>query len=134
MCAMNILCVHYIFKKVWYLMKTAVIGSRNLSIENIGRYIPENTTELFSGGAKGVDTCVREYAKKHGIKLTEILPEYNKYGRAAPLKRNLEIIKNSDIVVVLWDGASRGSRFVINECKKVGREIKVHIITEKGEE
>lgn len=72
--------------------------------------------------------------KKHGIKLTEILPEYNKYGRAAPLKRNLEIIKNSDIVVVLWDGASRGSRFVINECKKVGREIKVHIITEKGEE
>ncbi len=130
---MNILCVHYIFKKVWDLMKTAVIGSRNLSIENIGQYIPESTTELFSGGAKGVDTCVREYAEKHGIKLTEILPEYNKYGRAAPLKRNLEIIKNADIVVALWDGVSRGTLFVINECKKIDREINIYIITEKGE-
>ena len=114
-------------------MKTAVIGSRNLSIENIGQYIPESTTELFSGGAKGVDTCVREYAEKHGIKLTEILPEYNKYGRAAPLKRNLEIIKNADIVVALWDGVSRGTLFVINECKKIDREINIYIITEKGE-
>lgn len=32
-----------------------------------------------------VDTSAREYALKHGIKLTEFLPEYDKYGKRAPL-------------------------------------------------
>ena len=34
-------------------MKVAVIGSRNLSVENLGDYLPDDTTEIVSGGAKG---------------------------------------------------------------------------------
>lgn len=45
-------------------MKVAIIGSRTLRIENLGDYLPENVTEIISGGAVGVDTCAREYAKK----------------------------------------------------------------------
>ena len=56
-------------------MKVAVIGSRGLSVSDLGRYLPENTTEIVSGGAKGVDTSAREYALSHGIKLTEFLQE-----------------------------------------------------------
>ena len=56
-------------------MKVAVIGSRGLSVTDLGRYLPENTTEIVSGGARGVDTSAREYALSHGIKLTEFLPE-----------------------------------------------------------
>ena len=47
-------------------MKVAVIGSRNINVENIGKYLPENTDELVSGGAKGIDTCVKEYAIAEG--------------------------------------------------------------------
>ena len=36
-------------------MKVAVIGSRGLSVTDLGRYLPENTTEIVSGGARGVD-------------------------------------------------------------------------------
>lgn len=54
-------------------MKVAVIGSRGLSVTDLGRYLPENTTEIVSGGARGVDTSAREYALSHGIKLTEFL-------------------------------------------------------------
>lgn len=57
-------------------MKVAVIGSRGLTTDNLGEYLPEGTTEIISGGAKGIDTCAREYAVSHGIKLTEVLPEY----------------------------------------------------------
>lgn len=57
-------------------MKVAVIGSRNLIVENLGQYLPEKTTEIVSGRAKGVDTCAREYASAKGLKLTEFLPEY----------------------------------------------------------
>ena len=74
-------------------MKVAVIGSRGLTVSNLGDYLPCDTTEIISGGAKGVDTCARYYALSHGIKITEYLPEYEKYGRAAPLKRNITIIQ-----------------------------------------
>ena len=73
-------------------MKVAVIGSRNLTVENIGDYLPNETTEIVSGGAKGIDTCARDYAVRHGLILTEFLPEYHKYGRRAPLIRNDRII------------------------------------------
>lgn len=109
-------------------MKVAVIGSRGLSVSDLGRCLPENTTEIVSGGAKGVDTSAREYALSHGIKLTEFLPEYTKYGRSAPLKRNITIIEYSDIVLAFWDGKSRGTKFVIDNCRKFGVEVRVYIM------
>lgn len=109
-------------------MKVAVIGSRGLSVSDLGRYLPENTTEIVSGGAKGVDTSAREYALSHGIKLTEFLPEYTRFGRSAPLKRNITIIEYSDIVIAFWDGKSRGTKFVIDNCRKLGVEVRVYIM------
>ncbi len=106
-------------------MRVAVIGSRGLTVDDLGKYLPEGTTEIVSGGAKGIDTCAREYAASHGIKLTEFLPEYAKYGRGAPLKRNITIIQNSDIVLAFWDGKSPGTKFVINKCGEMGVEVKV---------
>ncbi len=66
-------------------MKVAVIGSRNLHVEHLGAFLPAKTTEIVSGGAKGIDTCAKEFALQKSIKLTEFLPEYEKYGRIAPL-------------------------------------------------
>ncbi len=106
-------------------MRVAVIGSRGLTVEDLGKYLPDRTTEIVSGGAKGIDTCAREYAASHGIKLTEFLPEYAKYGRGAPLKRNITIIQNSDIVLAFWDGSSHGTKFVIDKCREMGVEVKV---------
>ena len=60
-------------------MKVAVVGSRGLSVSNLGDYLPKETTEIISGGAKGVDTSPRDYANANGIKLTEFLPDYEKY-------------------------------------------------------
>ncbi len=109
-------------------MRVAVIGSRNLSVENLGAYLPCDTTEIISGGAKGVDTCARNYALSHGIKITEYLPEYKKYGRAAPLKRNIIIIQNADLVLAFWDGKSKGTKFVIDSCEKLGVEVRVVLL------
>ena len=109
-------------------MKVAIIGSRGLTVSDFGRYLPENTTEIVSGGAKGVDTSAKEYAKSNGIKLTEFLPEYTRFGRSAPLKRNITIIEYADIVLAFWDGKSRGTKFVIDNCRKLGVEVRVYII------
>ena len=97
-------------------MKIAVIGSRGITVPDLEKYLPHETTEIVSGGAKGVDTSAKEYATAHDIKRTEFLPEYDKYGRYAPLKRNISIIEYADIVLVFWDGKSRGTKYVIEKC------------------
>lgn len=107
-------------------MKVAVVGSRNLRVDDLGKYLPDGVTEIISGGARGVDTCAREYALAQGIKLTEFLPEYEKYGRVAPLRRNITIIEHADLVIAFWDGKSRGTKFVIEECKERGVPVKIY--------
>jgi len=57
---------------------------------NISKYIPPKTTEIVSSGAKGVDTFAQWFTLENGFALTEFLPDYDKYGRRAPLMRNLE--------------------------------------------
>jgi len=109
-------------------MKVAVIGSRGLTVADLGKYLPPETTEIVSGGAKGVDTSAHEYAKANHIKLTEFLPQYDKFGRNAPLKRNLMIIEYADFVLAFWDGKSRGTKFVIDKCGELNFGVKVFMI------
>ncbi len=108
-------------------MKIAVVGSRRLKVNDLGRYLPAGVTEIVSGGARGIDTCAREYAEKNRIKLTEFLPQYEKYGRSAPLKRNLQIIDYADLVLAFWDGNSKGTKYIIEQCKKQNKEIKIFL-------
>jgi len=110
-------------------MRVAVVGSRSIHIDNLEDYLPSDTTEIVSGGARGVDLCARNYALVHGIKLTEFYPEYEKYGRVAPIKRNLLIINNSDLVIAFWDGKSRGTDFVIRACQNHNIKVIVHIMS-----
>lgn len=107
-------------------MKIAIVGSRNLTVNNLENYLPDNTTEIVSGGARGIDTCARKYAIAHNLKLTEFLPEYNKFGRRAPLIRNLEIIDYADAVIAFWDGQSRGTQFVIQKCREKRKKVTVY--------
>lgn len=109
-------------------MKVAVIGSRGILNCDLSEYLPEDTDEIVSGGAKGIDSCARVYAKKHGIKLTEFLPEYEKYGRGAPLRRNIQIIDYADVVLAFWDGTSRGTKFVMDKCREKGKKSRFFLI------
>ena len=106
-------------------MKIAIIGSRNLHINELDKFIPKNVQTIVSGGAEGIDTCARDYARKKGLKMIEYFPDYKKYGRSAPLKRNISIIEEADKVLAFWDGKSRGTKFVIDKCKEMNKSVNV---------
>ena len=110
-------------------MKVAIVGSRGLEIEDFTPYLPPDVTEIVSGGAKGIDQCAAAYAHDHGLKLTEYKPDYRRFGRGAPLKRNLEIVDYADFVLIVWDGASRGSRYVIQACETIGKPHRIVQLT-----
>ena len=109
-------------------MKIAVIGSRGMVVRDLENYLPKETTEIVSGGARGVDTSARYYAQNKGLKLTEFLPDYDTYGKIAPLMRNLEIIDYADEVYAFWDGISRGTKFVIENCRRKKKKIHVFML------
>ena len=110
-------------------MKVAIIGSRGLIVEDFSAYLPPETTEIVSGGARGIDTCARNFAQANGIKLTEFLPEYSMFGRNAPLYRNIQIIMYSDMVLAFHDGSSRGTKFVIDNCRRLGVPVEIILLT-----
>lgn len=108
-------------------MKAAVVGSRGLTVD-LSIYLPENITHIISGGALGIDRCARNYAKLCGIALTEYLPDYEQFGKTAPIIRNNLIIDDAEFVFAFWDGASKGTKYVIDRCKKIGKPIKVVVL------
>lgn len=108
-------------------MKVGVIGSRGLVVRDLGRYLPENTTEIVSGGARGVDSSAAQYALANGLKLKEFLPDYELYGKRAPLMRNLEIIAYADLILAFWDGRSKGTLFTVQRCRKAGKPVRLFL-------
>ncbi len=106
-------------------MKVAIIGSRDCPAIDILAQLDELPEEIISGGARGADTYAREFALQHYIPLTEFLPEYDKYGRGAPLVRNRLIAEHCDLLLAFWDGKSHGTKYTIDYAKKLGKTIKI---------
>ena len=109
-------------------MKLAIIGSRNITHideKELSTLIPHNVSEIVSGGASGIDRIAADYAHKSGIKLTEFLPEYNRYRRAAPLKRNEAIARYADEALAIWDGRSKGTKHTIELFYYLGKKVTV---------
>jgi hypothetical protein len=98
-----------------------VIGSRNFTDYAVVREHLSNIamTVMVSGGARGADAMGEKYADEMGILKEVYLPDYDKYGRAAPFVRNGDIIKNSEVVLAFWDGKSNGTRDSLNKCVKL---------------
>ena len=106
-------------------MRVAIIGSRTLNMPIPEGIVPKNTTEILSGGANGIDRSARAFALAHRIRIVEVLPDYDRYGHSAPLRRNDEIIAAADLVLAFWDGKSRGTKYVIDCCHEIGKPVKV---------
>ena len=105
-------------------MKIAIIGSRKIKNPDIEKFV-STYDEIVSGGAVGVDSAAAKFAKEQGLKLTEFLPQYEKYGRGAPIIRNREIVDYAEKVVAFWDGRSRGTLSVIEYAQKTGKPCEI---------
>ena len=109
-------------------MKVAIVGSRDVDLSQLDwldGQVPPDCDGFVSGGARGVDQMAVQLADKRGVPCWEYLPDYARYGRGAPLVRNREIVKQADLVLAVWDGKSRGTRYVMDQCKKTGTALRV---------
>lgn len=112
-------------------MNIAVVGSRNFrDYTFLSKILSKvsNITSIVSGGADGADSLAEQYAELHGIRLKLFLPEYEKYGKSAPIIRNRDIISNADMCIAFWDGKSRGTKHTISLAKKRAIPTEVYVL------
>lgn len=111
-------------------MRLAIVGSRTAGDEHMPLLAAEvaklGRPELIvSGGARGADTLARRYAEEHGIELLEFLPDWDRLGKSAGFARNVRIAEAADVVLALWDGASRGTQHTLRCARERGKRVVV---------
>lgn len=117
-------------------MKIAIVGSRDFPTrEEVNDYLEKQLYnlkefEIITGGARGVDTFAISWCKMEGINC-EVIRPINPKDKISYLFRNIEIITKADIVVAFWDGKSKGTKFVIDYCRKRDKTLFVKESTRK---
>lgn len=113
-------------------MKVAIIGSRGFNdYELLKSRLLEHVKVIeciISGGAKGADSLAERFAQEYNIPTKIFLPDWKQFGRSAGIVRNKEIVKEADLCFIFWDGESKGTKSVIDFCKKLNKDATVHII------
>lgn len=105
-------------------MRLAIVGSRSFNdypsfekeiLDNIDI---SNVTEIISGGAVGTDRLAEIFADKYNIPIKILSPDWKRYGKRAGIIRNIDIVKEAELVFAFWDGVSKGTSFGIREAIK----------------
>ena len=111
-------------------MKLLIVGSRSIQKFDISPYVPADVDTIISGGADGIDQLAEQYADLHRFTKYIIRPRYDLFGRAAPLKRNQQMVDMADAVLVIWDGHSKGTQYTLNYAKKQNKAVTLVLFEE----
>ena len=104
-------------------MKLLIVGSRSITDFDLSSYVPADVDTIISGGAEGIDGLAERYADLHRLSKYILRPQYNLYGRAAPLKRNEQMVIMADAVLVIWDGCSKGAQYTLKYARKLNKPV-----------
>jgi len=114
-------------------MKVAIVGNREgWTFDEIRKRFLEvlktcgvtaNDT-IISGGADGVDTFAQFIAKLFGMKILIIYPKIYERIPDRYFNRNLEIVKEADLIVAFNKaGKQSGTLNTINNAKNLGKKL-----------
>ena len=89
--------------------------------------LPRDTT-VISGGARGVDTAAIGAARALGMNC-EIFPaQWEKFGKSAGFRRNIDIVAAADKVVAFWDGESKGTKLSIDLARDSKKPLEIILV------
>jgi hypothetical protein len=82
-------------------------------------------SEVVSGHSGDVDLAGERWAQIAGVPVKLFHPNWTKYGRRAGPLRNAEMARYAaeggrGALLLIWDGASKGSRNMLEEARKAG--------------
>lgn len=121
--------------------RVVVAGSRSITDTfTVEQYIRSNypsdsaphhwNCEIVHGGARGVDSAASEFATDYGLEQTVFEPEWDEHGKSAGPMRNAKMADYGDMLVAVWDGASSGTRDMIEKALDAGMDVHVEVLND----
>jgi hypothetical protein len=115
-------------------MRVIVCGSRTFGVRDahlaeMDRLLSELPPDvvIVHGDAYGADKLAGKWAALHGRKVEAYPADWTRHGLAAGPLRNSEMLADgADQVIAFWDGASRGTKDMINKARAAGVPTRVH--------
>lgn len=114
-------------------MKTIIAGSRGASYQETMDAIfkcPWPITSVVSGMARGPDTFGREWAIANDIPVHCYPADWVKWGKWAGYERNARMAKDSEALIAVWDGTSKGTKHMIEGANEYGLKVYIYSINE----
>jgi hypothetical protein len=106
-------------------VKTIIAGGREylFKAQDIQKLdeLKHTITEVVSGCARGADTEGEKWAGKNNIPVKKFPANWNKYGKSAGYRRNEEMAKYADAVILFPGGKGTGHMYDI--AKRLGLQI-----------
>jgi len=90
------------------------------------QWVPEGAI-ILCGGARGADALGAKYARTYGHTIEHYPADWKTHGKMAGPLRNEEMAKVADLALVFWDGRSRGTRSLLQACKRHQVRVKVFL-------
>lgn len=114
-------------------MKTIIAGSREIAkplvhVEEAVRRSGFKVTQVVSGTARGVDAAGEEWAHRNSIPIVRHAANWRAHGKSAGYKRNEQMADYAEALVAVWDGASRGTKHMIDIATRKGLQVYVHTV------
>lgn len=114
-------------------VRLIIAGGRNIAIDGaaLAYLIDEEiyrkgfiVAQVVSGACPtGIDAAGEHWARAFGVPVKRFPADWKAHGRAAGPIRNAQMADYADMLVLVWDGASAGSKSMRAEMTKRGKPI-----------
>lgn len=83
--------------------------------------------EIVSGTADGADRLGEQWAADKGVKVKRFPADWDRFGKSAGYKRNVEMVNYATHCIAFWNGkvSGSGTKHTINIAREKGLPLKI---------
>ncbi len=113
-------------------IKLIIAGGRNLkpsfgfinsAVLMLKPYDHGHISQVVCGGAQGVDNEGAHWASHAEVDVKYFRANWKKWGKAAGPKRNRQMAEYGDVLLLIWNGQSKGSASMKAEMERLNKPI-----------
>ena len=111
------------------MFRVIVAGSRSFTDFSYANHVLQRAfvnrkpSSIVCGMASGADSIGLRWAQLNQIPVDKFPAEWQKFGKSAGYKRNVQMAENAEALVAFWDGESSGTKHMINIALEHGLPI-----------
>jgi hypothetical protein len=106
-------------------MKLIIAGSRTFTdYQRLCQVLAPDRhriTQVLTGGERGAEQLGYRWAWKHAVRHQRFRAEWERFGKAAGVRRNHQLAQARDVLIVFGDGPSPGTAHLIQCMQQLGK-------------